>query len=65
MVFVDRKRCVGCAMCVPFCSVGAIACFGVAHVGEACNECLLCLESCPLKALREGKAEGEGDATGN
>lgn len=55
MVEVDRKKCVTCLRCVPYCPMGAIQ-----HVDDAlnidhegCVECAICIRSraCPTDAL--------------
>ncbi|MFQ6112001.1 MAG: 4Fe-4S binding protein, partial [Nitrospinota bacterium] len=59
---IDKKRCVGCGNCVPYCTMGVIHLSGgIAEVNEEeCVECSTCYRSCPdegrnpalVKALR-------------
>lgn len=48
-VYVDDKRCTGCATCVEACPTGAIAIVDeIATINqERCNACEACLEACP------------------
>lgn len=55
MVYVDQERCIGCGLCIPFCTIDAIS-----PIGEkACIdlnrgvECQACIRSgtCPKDAL--------------
>lgn len=52
-VYVDDKRCTGCATCVEVCPTGAIAIVGeVATINqERCNACQACVEACPNRAI--------------
>ena len=59
MITVDESLCVGCASCVPTCPEEALSSFGLAHVGKSCTECLVCLEFCPVGALREERGNEE------
>ena len=52
MVVVDDRKCVGCAMCFPFCPEGAIKVYGDAEIDpNKCIDCFLCVENCPNEAL--------------
>lgn len=52
-VYVDEKRCTGCAACVEVCPTGAITMVdGVATIDqERCDACEACLEACPNGAI--------------
>lgn len=52
-VYVDDKRCTGCATCVEVCPTGAIAIVDdVATINqERCDACQACVEACPNGAM--------------
>ncbi len=52
-VYVDDKRCTGCATCVEVCPTGAIAIVDdVATINqERCNACQTCVDFCPNGAI--------------
>jgi NAD-dependent dihydropyrimidine dehydrogenase PreA subunit len=52
MLVVNEDKCVGCGLCVSFCSTEALKAWGLCHVDtDKCNECLVCLDYCPVDAL--------------
>jgi len=52
-VYVDDKRCTGCAICAEACSTGAIAIVDeIATINqERCDACEACVEACPNGAI--------------
>lgn len=52
-VYVDDKRCTGCATCVKVCPTGAIAIVDeIATINqERCDACEACVEACPNGAI--------------
>jgi NAD-dependent dihydropyrimidine dehydrogenase PreA subunit len=52
-VYVDEKKCTGCATCEKVCPTGAIAIVdGVATINqERCDGCETCLDFCPNGAI--------------
>lgn len=60
MLFIDREKCTGCAVCQTACPTGAIRLNGnggVATIDAAlCNECLDCIEVCPNGAIQRQKS---------
>jgi ferredoxin len=54
MIFVDRKKCSGCALCVEACSQGAITIRDSMAVIDQrlCRQCEVCAEVCPAGAIR-------------
>lgn len=52
-VYVDGKRCTGCATCVEVCPTGAIAIVDdLATINqERCDACEACVEACPNGAM--------------
>jgi len=52
-VYVDEKRCTGCATCVEVCPTGAIAIVDdVATINQGrCDACEACVEACPNGAI--------------
>ena len=52
-VYVDGKKCTGCATCVEVCPTGAIAIVDeIATINqERCDACEACLEACPNGAI--------------
>jgi len=51
---VDKECCVGCAVCVDACPVGAISMNedNVAVVNaDECTECGVCVEECPSQCI--------------
>lgn len=54
MVKVDEESCVGCGICIYFCSVDALEGWGMVSVNqEKCIGCLDCIEACLVDALKE------------
>ncbi len=52
---LDRKRCVGCGMCVQVCPHAVfISRNGTVEIGhrDACMECGACAKNCPAEAIR-------------
>ncbi len=60
-MFVDKEKCLGCAVCVQYCPVGAIELKGsVAEIDiEGCVECFNCYrnEICPVYAITPSQLE--------
>ncbi len=54
---IDKKKCVGCGICVKYCPEGAIFIVnGKAFIDKSlCKECLICVEECPFRAVRRVK----------
>ncbi len=52
-MYVDGKRCTGCATCVEVCPTGAITLLDdVATINqERCDACQACIEACPNGAI--------------
>ena len=52
-VYVDDKKCTGCATCVEVCPTGAIAIVDeIATINqERCDACEACVEACPNGAI--------------
>jgi ferredoxin len=52
-VYVDGKKCTGCATCVEVCPTGAIAIVDeISTINqERCDACKACLEACPNGAI--------------
>ena len=52
-MYVDDRRCTGCATCVEVCPTGAIAIVDeIATINqERCDACEACLEACPNGAI--------------
>lgn len=54
MIIIDKDLCVGCGRCEPFCPSEALRAWGYLQVdAEKCNDCLSCIEACPLDAISE------------
>ena len=56
-IIVADRECFGCALCVLTCPKDAMkitSSFIVQIDKDKCNECLECLDYCPVDALREG-----------
>jgi Fe-S-cluster-containing hydrogenase component 2 len=53
---VNKKKCIGCGICVNICPVNAITIEdGVAHIDqEACIHCGKCHPVCPTDAIEHG-----------
>ncbi|MBN1272241.1 MAG: 4Fe-4S binding protein [Candidatus Aminicenantes bacterium] len=52
-VFIDEKKCKGCALCLPVCPVQAISMEkSKADIDQnLCTECLACMDECPENAI--------------
>ncbi len=61
MILIDHEKCVGCGICAPYCTVGAIKVEdGLAIVDpHKCTDCYVCLRNkvCPTKAMSPGPLE--------
>ncbi len=58
MLRIDKDLCIGCGICEEHCPFGSIEVVdGLAVVGESCNLCGACIESCDVEAMSIDKAE--------
>jgi ferredoxin len=57
VIKINEEKCVGCELCIPYCTVGAISMSdGVAKINQDdCVECGVCIRSgiCPVDAFEE------------
>jgi len=55
VVYIEREKCKGCALCVSICPLQAISMLGDrAFIDqERCNGCLQCKEQCPADAIHQ------------
>ena len=55
-VFLDRKKCVSCTVCMPLCPTGALVADEktkeVELIKEKCIACGICIKACPYGALK-------------
>lgn len=62
-LIIDRKKCMGCGMCIKGCAAGALSIIdGKAMFGESCVLCGVCVQNCPVGAI---SIEKIGDASSN
>ncbi len=54
-ISINLVECIGCGTCITFCPVNALSLpgeiFKTQVDGELCNECLICVDHCPLGAI--------------
>jgi NAD-dependent dihydropyrimidine dehydrogenase PreA subunit len=52
MYAIDKEKCIGCAICIDYCPVGAIRMHdGKAEINDQCIDCGKCVNSCPQGAI--------------
>ena len=53
MLIVAEDTSVGCGRCITFCPEEALWAWGILEIDyEKCTECLICIDNCPVDALR-------------
>ena len=65
---LDRKRCIGCGICLSVCPHGVFMLHGdkaVITERDACMECGACMMNCPVTALRVERGVGCAQAVIN
>ena len=53
-ITIDRRKCVGCGICIEVCESGVIDTEGdyaYPFFPECCIECLECVQNCPEEAI--------------
>ncbi len=62
MLRIDKDLCIGCGICEEHCPFGSIEVVdGLAVVGESCNLCGACIESCDVEAMSIDRVEAIKD----
>ncbi|MCT4564703.1 MAG: 4Fe-4S binding protein [Maledivibacter sp.] len=59
IIRVDKNRCVGCLMCVGYCTEGAMMYHSSSHEPFKCIACGICTRVCPTNALKIEDVEVE------
>ena len=56
-VTLKKDKCIGCRMCIPACSVGAVFFDDDTNLPIICSHCGLCTRHCPHKCLQMAEVE--------